>query len=233
MKKIFILGMIIVFVSVCFHNYYKKITDIQIDSESLPEYKNEAYSYIHNNKPYFKSSDLKVKEFISYSSLDGLKRCGKASSCLSIKTLSKEKRPSLSVIKPAGWHTYRFDAVKKYESTTSFQSNLGYLYNRCHLIAYELSGDQGDRRNLITGTRYLNVEGMLPFENKVTQYIRKTKHHVLYRVTPIYKGNNLLAHGVLIETQSIEDNNLQFCVYCYNVQPGIKIDYATGKAKEI
>ena len=101
------------------------------------------------------------------------------------------------------------------------------------MIAYELSGDQGDRRNLITGTRYLNVEGMLPFENKVTQYIRKTKHHVLYRVTPIYKGNNLLAHGVLIETQSIEDNNLQFCVYCYNVQPGIKIDYATGKAKEI
>ena len=193
-------------------------TSNAFDYNTVPEYNNEPYIEINNNKPYFNDTDITNKSYEHYSELDSLGRTGVAMACLGPETLPTEKRGPIGMIKPAGWHTVKYpDVIKDL-----------YLYNRCHLIAFELSGENANEKNLTTGTRYLNISGMLPFENKTRKYIDDTKHHVIYRVTPIFINNELVCRGILIEAKSVEDNNLEFCVYCYNVQPGIIIDYATG-----
>lgn len=188
------------------------------DYNTVPEYNNTPYIEINNNKPYFNDADMTTDSYEHYSDLDYLGRTGVAMACLGPETLPTEKRGPIGMIKPAGWHTVKYpDVIKDL-----------YLYNRCHLIAFELSGENANEKNLTTGTRYLNISGMLPFENKTRKYIDDTHNHVIYRVTPVFINNELVCRGILIEAKSIEDNNLEFCVYCYNVQPGIIIDYNTG-----
>lgn len=186
---------------------------------SIPDYSGSPYSTVNDNQPYFSDGDLTTVSFESYSQLDGLGRCSTAYACVSADTMPTEKRGSIGQIKPSGWHTVKYDCVDG-----------KYLYNRCHLIGYQLTAENANEQNLITGTRYLNVDGMLPFENMVADYIKETGNHVLYRVTPVFEGNNLVASGVLMEAESVEDNGEGICfnVYCYNVQPGVSIDYATG-----
>ena len=188
------------------------------DYNTIPEYNNTPYIEINNNKPYFNNTDMTTVFYEHYSELDNLGRTGVAMACLGPETLPTEKRGPIGMIKPAGWHTVKYpDVIKDL-----------YLYNRCHLIAFELSGENANEKNLTTGTRYLNISGMLPFENKTRKYIDDTHNHVIYRVTPVFINNELVCRGILIEAKSVEDNNLEFCVYCYNVQPGIIIDYSTG-----
>lgn len=187
--------------------------------ESIPEYTSEPYVMINENVPFFTESDFTEEAFETYSDLDELGRCGAAFANVGKETMPTEERGQIGMIKPSGWQTVKYDCVDG-----------KYLYNRCHLIGYQLSAENANEKNLITGTRYLNVSGMLPFENKVADYIKNTGNHVLYRVTPIYQEKNLVASGVLMEAQSVEDDTIRFCVYCYNVQPGIQIDYATGKS---
>ena len=195
------------------------------DLATIPDYTDQPYVVLNDNKPDFEESDLTTESFEKYSDLDSLGRCGYAFANLRTDTMPKadEERESISSVEPSGWIN------KKYEIVDG-----GYLYNRCHLIGYQLSAENANEKNLITGTRYMNTEGMLPFENQVADYIKETDNHVLYRVTPIYDGNNLVASGVQIEAQSVEDNGKGICfnVYCYNVQPGIDIDYSTGESKE-
>lgn len=193
-------------------------TSTSFDYNSVPEYNNEPYIEINNNKPYFNNTDMTTNSYEHYSDLDSLGRTGVAMACLGPETIPTEKRGPIGMIKPAGWHTVKYPNVIK---------DL-YLYNRCHLIAFELSGENANKKNLTTGTRYLNISGMLPFENKTRQYIDDTHNHVLYRVTPVFINNELVCRGILLEAKSVEDDNLEFCVYCYNVQPEIIIDYKTG-----
>ena len=162
---------------------------------------------------------MTTSSFERYAPLDSLGRCGVAYANIGKDIMPTEERGSIGMVKPSGWHSIRYENVDG-----------KYLYNRCHLIGYQLSAENANTSNLITGTRYLNIQGMLPFENMVADYIRETGNHVLYRVTPIYEGDNLVASGVLMEAYSVEDEGDGICfnVYCYNVQPGIVIDYATG-----
>lgn len=190
------------------------------DLESIPEYSGEPYVTIHDNVPFFSEEELTTEAFETYSELDDLGRCGTAYANICEEIMPTEKRGKIGMIKPSGWHTVKY---------TGIDGN--YLYNRCHLIGYQLSAENANEKNLITGTRYLNVTGMLPFENIVADYVNETGNHVLYRVTPIYNQENLIADGVLMEAQSVENDDLAFCVYCYNVQPGIEIDYHTGDSK--
>lgn len=187
--------------------------------DSIPAYSGSPYVTVNDNKPYFSDADLKATSFESYSELDGLDRCGVAFACVSTDTMPTGERGSIGQIKPSGWQTVKYDCVDG-----------KYLYNRCHLIGYQLSAENANKKNLITGTRYLNVEGMLPFENMVADYIKETGNHVLYRVTPVFDSNNLVASGVLMEAKSVEDKGEGICfnVFCYNVQPSITIDYTTG-----
>lgn len=187
--------------------------------ESIPEYTGDPYVVINENVPFFTESDFTEEAFETYSDLDELRRCGAAFANVGKETMPTEERGQIGMIKPSGWQTVKYDCVDG-----------KYLYNRCHLIGYQLSAENANEKNLITGTRYLNVSGMLPFENMVADYIKNTGNHVLYRITPIYQDKNLVASGVLMEAQSVEDDTIRFCVYCYNVQPGIQIDYATGKS---
>ena len=201
------------------------ILENSFDLNTIPPYTSEPYITINNNIPTFDDEELTSKSFEKYSDLDSLGRCGMAFANLSINTMpsANEERESISAITPSGW------VNKKYSMIDG-----GYLYNRCHLIGYQLSAENANEKNLITGTRYMNTEGMLPFENKIAEYIRETQNHVLYRVTPIYTRNNLVANGVQIEAKSVEDKGKGICfnVYCYNVQPGIEIDYKTGESKK-
>lgn len=190
------------------------------DLESIPEYSGEPYVTIHDNVPFFSEEEFTTDAFETYSELDDLGRCGTAYANICEEIMPTEKRGKIGMIKPSGWHTVKY---------TGIDGN--YLYNRCHLIGYQLSAENANEKNLITGTRYLNVTGMLPFENMVADYVTETGNHVLYRVTPIYNQENLVADGVLMEAQSVENDDLAFCVYCYNVQPGIEIDYHTGDSK--
>lgn len=190
------------------------------DLESIPEYSGEPYVTIHDNVPFFSEEEFTTDAFETYSELDDLGRCGTAYANICEEIMPTEKRGKIGMIKPSGWHTVKY---------TGIDGN--YLYNRCHLIGYQLSAENANEKNLITGTRYLNVTGMLPFENMVADYVNETGNHVLYRVTPIYNQENLVADGVLMEAQSVENDDLAFCVYCYNVQPGIEIDYHTGDSK--
>ena len=184
----------------------------------IPEYEGYAYVEVNGNKPFFTSKTK--KEFEKYSDLDSLGRCGVAYANISLNTMPAEERGAIGMVKPSGWHTVKYDDIDG-----------RYLYNRCHLIGYQLAGENANEKNLITGTRYLNIEGMLPFENLIADYVKETGHHVMYRVTPIFKGKNLVASGVLMEALSVEDNQIRFCVYCYNVQPGVSINYKTGDSK--
>lgn len=187
----------------------------------IPDYVGEPYAVLHDNIPYFSEEALRSVSFESYSPRDTLGRCGTAYACLSTELMPTEKRGSIGSIKPSGWQTVKYDIVDG-----------GYLYNRCHLIGFQLTGENANADNLITGTRYMNVEGMLPFENMTADYIKETENHVLYRATPLYNGDELVARGVVMEAMSTEDEgeDLSFCVFCYNVQPGITIDYATGES---
>lgn len=197
-----------------------------IDIDSIPEYSSSPYVIINDNIPNFDKSNLTTKPFETYSELDSLGRCGVAFAniCKEIMPIEGEEREAIGSIKPSGWQTIRYNEL--------IDGN--YLYNRCHLIGYQLAGENANTKNLITGTRYMNVNGMLPFENMVADYIKTNRNnHVLYRVTPIFKGNNLVASGVQMEAYSVEDSGQEVCfnVYVYNVQPGIIIDYATGESR--
>ena len=187
-------------------------------------YSGNPYIAINNNVPYFTDSEMtRTDAFETYSNLDSLGRCGVAYANICNELMPTEERGEIGSIKPSGWHTANYHEY--------IDGN--YLYNRCHLIGYQLSGENANEKNLITGTRYLNVQGMLPFENEVADYVESTGNHVLYRVTPIFEGNNLVASGVLMEAYSVEDQGkgIMFNIYCYNVQPGIVIDYATGDSQ--
>ena len=189
------------------------------NTADVPAYSGKPYTAVNNNEPYFTSDNLTTEAFENYSELDALGRCGVAYANVCLETMPTEKRGSISEVKPTGWHSVKYDNVDGKS-----------LYNRCHLIGYQLTAENANQQNLITGTRYLNVDGMLPFENMVADYVKETDNHVLYRVTPIFTGDNLVADGVLMEGYSVEDegDGICFCVYAYNVQPGITIDYATG-----
>ena len=192
-----------------------------VSLDSIPAYSGKAYVYINNGNPGFSDSDLKTKSYEYYSPRDRLGRCGVVHACIGRDIMPTEERGSIGMVKPTGWHTVKYDCVDG-----------KYLYNRCHLIGFQLTGENANEENLITGTRYMNVTGMLPFENMVADYVKETGNHVMYRVTPLFKGNNLLAHGVQMEAYSVEDDGDGICfnVFVYNVQPQITIDYATGES---
>lgn len=196
-----------------------KPTSTPFRLEDIPAYSGQAYVALNKNIPYFDTSNLSAKSYENYTSLDALGRCGAATACIGQDLMPTEERGSIGQVKPSGWHTVRYDCVDG-----------KYLYNRCHLIGYQLTAENANTSNLITGTRYLNIEGMLPFENMTADYIKETGNHVEYHVTPVFEGDNLLASGVLMEGYSIEDqgDGVCFCVFAYNVQPDVTIDYATG-----
>lgn len=186
-------------------------------------YDGKPYVVINDNDPDFTDADMTTTSFESYGELDGLGRCTTAFANIGKDLMPTEKRGSIGEVKPTGWQMAKYDNVDG-----------KYLYNRCHLIGYQLTGENANAKNLITGTRYLNVDGMLPFENMVADYIKETGNHVLYRVTPVFSGDNLVASGVHMEAESVEDNGdgILFNVYCFNAQPGIAIDYATGNSHQ-
>ena len=185
----------------------------------IPSYDGKPYVIINNNKPYFNDEYDTSKSFEVYSELDSLGRCGVAVARVGLDTMPNEERESIGMIKPSGWHTVKYDFVDG-----------KYLYNRCHLIGFQLTGENANPNNLITCTRNMNAKVMLEFENKVADYVKKSKNHVLYRVTPIFEGVNLLATGVEIEAKSIEDDSLEFNVFIFNVEDGVNINYLTGES---
>ncbi|MDO4291854.1 MAG: DNA/RNA non-specific endonuclease [Eubacteriales bacterium] len=187
--------------------------------EAVPAYSGSPFVELNQNQPSFSEEDRAQGSFERYSSLDSLGRCGMAFANVGTELMPTQERGSIGQIKPSGWQTVKYDIVDG-----------KYLYNRCHLIGYQLTAENDNEENLITGTRYLNVQGMLPFENLVADYVRETKNHVLYRVTPVYRGDELVARGVQMEGYSVEDQGAGICynVFVYNVQPGIWIDYANG-----
>lgn len=190
--------------------------------DDIPEFSDSPYVTVNDNIPYFTENDLTTEAFETYSELDDLGRCGVAYANVCQELMPTEERGEIGQVKPTGWHTVKYDFVSG-----------KYLYNRCHLLGYQLTGENANEQNLITGTRYLNVEGMLPFENMVADYVEETDNHVLYRVTPIFQDDELVARGVLMEGLSVEDDGEGICfnVYCYNNQPGVIIDYATGESQ--
>jgi DNA-entry nuclease len=217
-----LLAILLLFCSCSFS--FTGLTDSAISLDEIPEFSNEAYVEINGNNPEFKESELKAQSYESYGKLDSLGRCSTCKACIGLDLMPTEKRGAIGEIKPTGWHSDKYNNVDGH-----------YLYNRCHLIGYQLTAENANERNLITGTRYLNVDGMLPFENEVADYIKDTGNHVLYEVTPVFKDSELVARGVHIQAQSIEDGGrgVKFNVYCYNAQPGIKIDYQTGENEAI
>lgn len=188
--------------------------------ETVPVYSGEPYTELNGNIPYFTDREKTEDVFEHYSDLDTLGRCGTAYANICKELMPTEKRGEIGMIKPTGWHTVRYDDIISDK----------YLYNRCHLIGFQLAGENANEKNLVTGTRYMNVDGMLPFENMIADYVKETGNHVLYRVTPIFVGDNLVCRGVEMEAYSVEDNGegTSFHVFVYNIQPGIEIDYATG-----
>lgn len=191
------------------------------DLSNIPDYDGtSAYAAIDRNQPSFTEEEYTTDSDEYYSELDSLGRCGVAEACVGVDLMPTEERESISKVKPTGWVQHQYDFVDG-----------GNLYNRCHLIGFQLTGENANEKNLITGTRYMNVEGMLPFENQVADYVASTGNHVLYRVTPAFAGTELVARGVEMEAYSVEDQGRGVCfhVYCYNVQPGVEIDYATGE----
>ena len=216
---------IVIFLTIAYQNEIKSfMTEPLIENHTytlndLPKYNGQAYVQINNNKPNFQEEDYNKETFETYSNLDYLNRAGTTFDKVGKETMPKEERGSIGMIKPSGWHTVKYDIVSG-----------KYLYNRCHLIGYQLTGENANEKNLITCTRQTNVGAMLDFENKVAEYIKNTNNHVLYRATPIYENKNLLASGIQIEASSVEDKCKDICfnVYIYNVQDGITIDYTNG-----
>ena len=202
----------------------QSITAPAISINEIPAYTGNAYAVINNNIPYFTDNELSAASYEYYSDLDSLGRCGVCVASIGQDIMPTEERGEIGSVKPTGWQTVKYPGIV----------DGNYLYNRCHLIGFQLTGENANESNLITGTRYLNMDGMLPFENMVADYVKETGYHVMYRVTPVFDGNNLVADGVLIEAESVEDNGngILFNVFCYNVQPGITIDYATGNSTE-
>ncbi len=188
----------------------------------IPAYSGQAYVEVNGNIPYFEDSELSAESYEYYSELDLLGRCGVCMASIGQDIMPTEERGEIGGVRPSGWHTVKYPGI--------IDGN--YLYNRCHLIGYQLAGENANTKNLITGTRYMNTEGMLPFENMVADYVRETGNHVMYRVTPVFEGDNLLSDGVLMEAKSVEDNGagVLFNVFCYNVQPGIIINYENGES---
>ena len=194
------------------------------DLDSIPAFDGETpYVTINDNIPFFTDEEKVRESYEKYGELDGLGRCTVCIACIGIDIMPTEERGSIGSVKPSGWQTVKYDFISG-----------KYLYNRCHLIGYQLTGENANKQNLITGTRFLNIEGMLPFEDMIADYVKETENHVLFRVTPIFDGDNLVASGVLMEAWSVEDNGEGICfnVYAYNNQPGVIIDYATGEARE-
>lgn len=194
----------------------------QFDFSAVPEYSGQAYVPVNGNVPFFNEEELTTESFETYGELDSLGRCTAASASVGQDLMPTAERGSIGQVKPTGWHTVKYDNVDG-----------KYLYNRCHLIGYQLTAENANEENLITGTRFFNTEGMLLFENMVADYVKETGNHVMYRVTPVFEGDNLVASGVLMEGKSVEDGGegVLFCVYVYNVQPGIAIDYKTGNSR--
>lgn len=230
-RRNFIVGILLLFLllvmAIAVIRPFPEHTDTKLTEEqNIPEYSGKAYVEINDNKPFFEAAEITTKVFESYSDLDMLGRCGVAYANIGKELLPTQERGEIGAVKPSGWCQEKYPGIVK--------SDPPYLYNRCHLIAFCLAGENDNEKNLITGTRYMNVEGMLPFEEKVVRYVERTSNHVLYRVTPVFEGSNLVASGVMMEAYSVEDNGkgICFCVYCYNVQPGIAIDYRTGKNRE-
>lgn len=198
------------------------LEDSKFDYRKIPKFDGEnPYVIVNGNKPYFPESMYKTRAYESYGKLDALGRCTTAVANIGSELMPTEERGSIGSVKPTGWVTAKYDFVDG-----------KYLYNRCHLIGFQLTGENANKKNLITGTRYMNTEGMLPFENMVADYIKETDNHVLYRVTPIFVDSELVARGVLMEGYSVEDNGegISFCVFCYNNQPQVEIDYQTGES---
>lgn len=195
---------------------------ISFELQDVPAFSGAPYVELCGNQPEFSEEELTTEPFETYSSLDALGRCGVAYANICLELMPTEERGSIGQVKPSGWHTVRYDGLV----------DGNYLYNRCHLIGYQLAGENANEQNLITGTRYMNVDGMLPFENLVADYVQETGNHVLYRVTPVYDGSDLVASGVQMEALSVEDEGAGVCynVYVYNAQPGVVIDYATGES---
>lgn len=215
MKRCTIILIFILFLSAC----TTTVQQTAIQLSSIPAYSGEPYVVLNGNEPLFTEADYTTTAFEQYSELDTLGRCGVAYANICTELMPTAQRESISQIKPSGWHSIQYDFIDG-----------NSLYNRCHLIGFQLAGENANEKNLITGTRYLNVDGMLPFENMVADYVKETNNHVLYRVTPIYDGSNLVASGVEMEASSVEDDSICFHVYVYNVQPGVTIDYATGES---
>lgn len=213
---------VILAVNLIFSGYNLAKAD-SADLATIPEYTGSAYTVLNDNIPDFPEEDFTEESFETYSDMDSLGRCGVAYANIGEDLMPTTKRGSIGQVKPSGWHTVKYDSVDG-----------KYLYNRCHLIGYQLTAENANEKNLITGTRYLNTEGMLPFENMVADYIKETGNHVLYRVTPLFDGNNLVATGVQMEAESVEDkgDGILYNVFCYNIQPGITIDYKSGDSSE-
>ncbi len=203
-------------------------SNITINGENVPAFTNKAYVYLNGGVPTFTDDEITTTSYEFYSDLDSLGRCGVTHACIGVDLMPTEDREEIGSVTPSGWkyngksnnHKYDTDLVEG-----------GYIYNRCHLIGFQLAGENANNKNLVTGTRYLNIEGMLPFENMIADYVKETKNHVMFRVTPIYDGNNLVPSGIHMEGYSVEDEGegISFNVYAYNVQPGIEINYATGE----
>ena len=201
-------------------NYNEIASKGYLDLAQIPDYSGSPYCVVDDNVPNFSKAELRALPFEFYGNLDNLGRCTYVLACVGKDTMPTEPRGEIGSVKPTGWKISKYDSVDG-----------KYLYNRCHLIGFQLTGENANNKNLITGTRYMNVQGMLPFENQIADYVKSTGNHVLYRVTPVFQGENLLAHGVRMEAFSVEDGGKGVCfdVFCYNVQPRIAIDYATGE----
>ena len=195
---------------------------VAFDFSLIPEYSGDAYVVVNDNVPFFTEEDMVTTSYETYSELDELGRCGVCVASVGTDIMPEDEREGIGNVKPSGWNQAKYPGVV----------NGNYLYNRCHLIGFQLTGENDNKGNLITGTRYLNIDGMLAFENMVADYVKETGNHVLYRVTPIFENENLLASGVLMEGKSVEDDgeDILFCVYCYNVQPGVLINYEDGSS---
>ena len=213
---------IVILIIVAALGFWNRIQAPNFDLTNIPDFSDTPYVEVNGNVPYFTQDDITTDSYETYSPLDALGRCGVVMSCIGQDLMPTEERGNIGQVKPSGWQTVKYDFV-----------NGKYLYNRCHLIGFQLTGENANTCNLITGTRYMNMEGMLPFENMVADYIKETNNHVLYRVTPIFQDDELVARGVLIEAKSVEDDGdgILFCVYVYNNQPGVEIDYLTGLSK--
>ena len=188
----------------------------------IPAYSGEPFAVLEDNMPRFSLEDYVTKSYETYGDLDALNRCTYTVACIGRDLMPTQERENIGMVRPTGWVTAKYDFVDG-----------KYLYNRCHLIGFQLTGENANERNLITGTQFLNTKCMLPYENLIADYVKETGNHVLYRVTPIYEGDNLVASGVQVEGWSVEDHgeSISFHTYLYNVQPGVIIDYATGESR--